>query len=131
MGRRRNAGAGRKDYGWWGFVSYSHYDKQYVIGVIEHLARLEFEVEGYDGMGGGPDEPDREEQIRTCAVFVPVVSVHCSGPGWVKDQTNLARALSRPIVALRLGSPQVAWLEGIDVDDVTDGSPVPRTTITR
>jgi hypothetical protein len=106
------------------FVSYSHEDaasyvRQLGVFLAEHGIPAWFDKEVVTGLR---QSTEIEEQIRTCAVFVIVMTRAASQSARISNEVNLANQLGKPIVPLLLDGDVFVGLNHLQYQDVHGGS---------
>jgi FOG: WD40 repeat len=104
------------------FVSYSHRDADYVERLTWYLVELGFQVWTDQGLPPGAQWVRTiEEQIRACAVLVPVMSPHSAVSDWVTNEILLAQQLGKPIMPVLLAGHPFTALLSVQYEDVRGG----------
>ncbi len=104
------------------FISYSHDDRAYVVGLTAHLRAAGLQPWTDDGIEHGARWKNSiEERITTCVAFVPVMSESSRAAAWVGREIDLAQELRKPILPLRLGGRRFFELRDIQSEDIADG----------
>mgnify|MGYP002621474550 FL=1 len=98
------------------FISYSHKDGAYVDRLTAYLAGAGIEVWTDRGIEFGAEWARTiDQQLRTCAAFVPVMSSNSRQATWVAKEILLALQLKKPILPLLLEGDR--FLELLDIQD--------------
>jgi TIR domain len=104
------------------FISYSHKDAAYVGRLRLHLTERSIQVWTDEGIPYGAQWARTiEDQLRACAVVLPVMSPNSRAAEWVGNEILLALSLKKPILPLLLAGERFMELLGRQDEDVTDG----------
>jgi TIR domain len=104
------------------FISYSHLDATYINGLRKYLASSGLDVWTDDGIDYGSQwSAVIEQQIVTCAIFVPVMTPRAREAPWVNREVDLAQEIGLPILPLLLEGRPFLALRDLQHEDVTDG----------
>jgi hypothetical protein len=105
------------------FVSYSHHDHAYIAQLSQHLRTYGFQPLTDEGIEPGDQWAHTiEDHVRTCAAFIPVMSINSRKADWVRREILFAQDLQKPILPLLLSGTRFIELVDLDDEDVTTGA---------
>jgi hypothetical protein len=104
------------------FISYSHADAAYVDELVDYLAQCGIPVWiDHRVRLGDRWTFEIDTRIRSCGVFVPVMSAKSADSAWVDREIDCAQELRKPIAPLALDGTTPIRLRGLQHEDVRDG----------
>jgi hypothetical protein len=104
------------------FVSYSHHDHAYVAQLSQYLRTYGFQLLTDEGIEPGDQWAHTiEDHVRTCAAFIPVMSINSRKADWVRREILFAQDLQKPILPLLLSGTRFIEVVDLHDEDVTTG----------